>query len=85
LAHAVFEHGREGAAIEGREAFLFGEAAQAAGVFGDYAVAHGHLFVEFDTHLKDFAEVFFIVVQHFVQFAIADEQNFYVDDDGLGF
>src|SRR6266550_617126 len=52
-------------------------------IFRDDAIAHGHLFVKFDAHLEDFAEVLFILIKQFVKRAIPDEDHFHIDVDGL--
>ncbi len=83
LADAVLEHGGKGAAVKRVQIFFFGQGAQPSGIFGDNAVAHGHLFVEFDAHLEDLAEVLLILVEQFVQRAVANEDHFDVDVDSF--
>ena len=57
----------DGGAIEGAQAFVFAELAQAAAVLADDVVVHLHLFVELDAHFENFAEILFVGVEQFVE------------------
>ncbi len=67
-----------------REQILFfAKGANSAGVFFDHAVAHGHFFIKLHAHFEDFAEVFLILVEEFVEISVADQNHFHIDLNGL--
>ena len=83
-AHAVFDHRRDGGAVEGAKAFVLAEFVQPAAVLADDVVVHLHLFVELDAHLENLLELLFVGVEHFVKIAIADEDDLHSEVDRLG-
>src|SRR5450631_889647 len=78
LPHSIFQNRRERPAIEGRQIFFLAQRPQSPSIFRDYAVAHLHLFVKLDAHLKNFPKVFFVVVQHLVQLAVPDQNHLHI-------
>ena len=85
LTYSVFQHGREGSAIKREQIFFFAQRAQAACIFRDDSIAHMHFFVELHADLENFTKIFLVVVQHFVQLAIANQNYFYVELHGFRF
>src|SRR5215472_19105924 len=76
--HTILQNGRERATIEGEQILLFAERANSAGVLFNYAVRHGHFFIELHADLENFAEVFLILVEELVEITITDEDDFNV-------
>ncbi len=75
---------RHGQRIERAEPLVLAQLVQTAAVLADHVVAHLHLFVEFDAHLDDLFELFFVGVQQFVEIAVPDEDDFHRQIDRPG-
>src|ERR1051326_2467417 len=80
---AIFEDGREGSAVERPESLFFGQCAKPASILRNDGIVHSHFFVKLDGHLENLAKVFLVIVEQFVHFAVADQDDLDVDLDGF--